>query len=181
MTEQLHLTTLRNSIRCIPDFPKPGINFRDITTLLEDANALRLSIDSLTNICRQYNVDWIAGIEARGFIFGTAVAYNLGISFLPVRKAGKLPAATLNERYQLEYGDDQLEIHANTITPGQRVIVIDDLLATGGTACATVNLLNKAGADVVAAAFVIELDGLPGRTSLHKKACNVYSLCNFPA
>lgn len=172
---------IANAIRCIPDFPKPGINFRDITTLLENPLALRTSIDLLADYCQTHNVDWIAGIEARGFIFGTAVAYKLGCGFLPVRKAGKLPGETLREYYELEYGQDSLEIHKHTLVPGQRVVLIDDLLATGGTANAAIKLLRQAGAIVCAAAFVIELDGLTGAASLHQHGCESFSLCHFPA
>lgn len=172
---------IHDSIRCIPDFPKPGINFRDITTLLENPVALRLSIDLLADYCEARGADWIAGVEARGFIFGTAIAYKLGCGFLPIRKAGKLPGKTLRETYQLEYGEDCLEIHKNTVTPGQRVVLIDDLLATGGTAMAALKLLRQAAALVEDACFVIELDGLPGRERLQSEGCNTVSLCHFPA
>lgn len=172
---------LKQSIRCVPNFPKHGINFRDITTLLENPRTLKLAIDGLTRFCQQQQVDWIAGIEARGFIFATAIAYNLDCAFLPIRKAGKLPADTHSISYSLEYGEDKLEIHKDAIKPGQRVVIVDDLLATGGTAHAAVKLLRQAGATVVGACFVVELEGLHGKTHLQEDYVPCCSLCHFPA
>jgi adenine phosphoribosyltransferase len=157
---------LRAAIRDIPDFPQPGILFRDITPLLADAGALRLTVDLLAAAWRGDALDYIVGIESRGFLFGMPLAYALGTGFVPVRKAGKLPSATITEAYSLEYGTNTVEVHADAVQPGQRVLVVDDLLATGGTAAATVTLLRRLGAEVVGVAFVIELATLGGRARL---------------
>ena len=156
---------LRTLIRDIPDFPKPGILFRDITPLLLDAPAFRETVE---RICAPFlqQVDVVVGIESRGFIIGAAVAYHLGTGLALVRKPGKLPAATYEARYDLEYGSDGLQIHQDAFRHGSRVLVVDDLLATGGTAAATVELVRKTGGDVVACAFVIELAALGGRKKL---------------
>lgn len=157
---------LREHIRIIENFPKEGISFKDITTLLKDGTAFQYAIDRLTDQIRTLEPDIIAGPEARGFLLGAPVAYKLGIGFVPVRKPGKLPAQTLNETYALEYGTDSLEAHADAFKPEQRVVLIDDLLATGGTISATANLINRTGAKVVGVGFLIELLLLKGREKL---------------
>lgn len=157
---------LRALIRDVPDFPEPGILFRDITPLLGNAAALRQTIDLLGAPYRAAPPDYIVGIESRGFLFGMPLAYQLGIGFVPVRKVGKLPARTITEEYTLEYGSNVMEIHADAMQPGKRVVIVDDLLATGGTAAATVRLVEQLGAHVVGLAFVIELEALAGRKKL---------------
>lgn len=157
---------LKSKIRHVPDFPKPGILFYDITTLLRDPEGLKLSVDALSAPFLESRVDLVAGMESRGFIFGAAIADRLGAGFVPVRKRGKLPARTVQVTYALEYGTDCLEIHADAITAGQRVLIVDDLLATGGTARATVDLVSGLQADVVGAAFLVELTFLEGRKRL---------------
>ena len=153
---------LKDAIRTIPDFPKPGIMYRDITTLLTNRGALKQSIVDLASPYKNKNIDNVAGIEARGFIFGTAVAYELGAGFVPIRKKGKLPFDTYEQDYQLEYGQDTIEIHADSIRKGERVLVVDDLIATGGTAEAAIKLIQKTGAEIVGAAFVVDLPDLGG-------------------
>jgi len=153
---------LKDAIRTIPDFPKPGIMYRDITTLLTNRQALRQSIVDLAAPYKAMNIDNVAGIEARGFIFGTAVAYELGAGFVPIRKKGKLPFVTYEQDYQLEYGQDTIEIHADSIRKAERVLVVDDLIATGGTAEAAIKLIQKTGAEIVGAAFVVDLPDLGG-------------------
>lgn len=157
---------LRALIQDVPDFPRPGIVFRDITGLLADAAGFRDAVNELAAAHRTAAVAMVAGIESRGFILGGAIAHVLGAGFLAVRKQGRLPRSTVSEAYQLEYGEAVLEIHADAIRPGQRVLVVDDLLATGGTAAATVALLQRLGADVVGCAFLVELDGLGGGRAL---------------
>ncbi|MEZ5353195.1 MAG: adenine phosphoribosyltransferase [Bryobacteraceae bacterium] len=157
---------LKTLIREVPDFPKPGINFYDITTLLKDSGGLRRVIGALEDRYKATEADLILGIEARGFIFAPAVAYALGKGFVPVRKPKKLPAATVRMEYDLEYGTDSLEIHADAIEPGQRVLIVDDVLATGGTAAAVARLVEKLGGQVAGLGFVIELDFLKGRDRL---------------
>ena len=168
---------LAATIRSVPDFPIEGILFYDITTLLKDPAALKESIDRLTAQYQQAGVDVVVGIESRGFIFGIPLAYNLGVGFVPVRKPGKLPAATLAESYALEYGVNTLEIHKDGIEQGQKVLVVDDLLATGGTAKATCNLVEKLGGQVVGLAFAIELTFLKGREFL--EGYEVFSLLQY--
>ncbi len=168
---------LKKLIREIPDYPKPGILFYDLTTLLKDKNGLRTLIDQL---CAHYAgkpVDLVAGIEARGFIFAPALAYRLGAGFVPVRKPSKLPAKTAQVSYQLEYGTDALEIHEDAVRAGQRVLVCDDLLATGGTAAATVKLVRLLGGEVTGAAFAVELSFLNGRAKL--PGLDVFSLIQY--
>ena len=157
---------LKALIRDIPDFPKPGILFRDITTLLSDPAGLRYSIDTLAAKIEDWQPEYIVGMESRGFIFGAALAYKLGIGFIPIRKPGKLPAAVWSVEYALEYGTDKLEIHQDAAPPGSRVAIVDDLIATGGTAAATAKLVREIGGDVVGCAFLIELDDLNGRSHL---------------
>ena len=157
---------LRAFIRDVPDFPKPGILFRDITPLLGNASALRDSIRAMAEPFRNDRIDCVVGTEARGFIFGTAVALELGAGFVPARKPGKLPYKTADVSYELEYGSDTVEMHVDGVKKGQRVLVVDDLIATGGTARATVELVRQRGAEVVGCAFLIELDFLSGVATL---------------
>jgi adenine phosphoribosyltransferase len=157
---------LKTRIRHVPDFPKAGILFYDVTTLLRDPDGFRMAIDSMASPFAGAGIDLVVGIESRGFIFGSAVADRLGTGFVPVRKLGKLPAATVRASYALEYGTDNLEMHRDAITPGQRVLIVDDLLATGGTASATVQLVKQLGGIVQGVAFLIELVGLDGRSKL---------------
>ncbi len=153
-------------IRDVPDFPVPGILFRDITTLLRDPMGLKSLIDTLTTKCAELKPEYIVGIEARGFIIGTPMAYQLGLGFVPVRKPKKLPAAVHSIEYELEYGTDRLEIHQDALPAGSRVLVVDDLIATGGTAAATGQLIEKIGCELVGFAFAIELQDLHGRAKL---------------
>ncbi|HEU4926978.1 MAG TPA: adenine phosphoribosyltransferase [Vicinamibacterales bacterium] len=157
---------LKTRIRHVPDFPKAGILFYDVTTLLRDADGFRIAIDSLMSPFAGAEIDLVVGIESRGFILGSAVADRLGTGFVPVRKLGKLPAETIRASYSLEYGTDSLEMHRDAVTPGQRVLIVDDLLATGGTASAAVQLVKELGGLVVGTAFLIELLGLDGRSKL---------------
>ena len=168
---------LKKIIREVPDFPKPGILFYDITTLLKDAAGFKSVIDALRAHYRNTRVDLVLGIEARGFIFAPALAYALGAGFIPVRKPNKLPAKTVRETYQLEYGTDSLEIHADAIQPGQNVLIVDDLLATGGTAAAVGRLVEKLGGKVAGFGFVVELDFLHGREKL--PGYDVFSLLQY--
>jgi len=157
---------LADKIRSIPDFPKKGIIFKDITTLVQDGPALQETINRMKTLFQTEKIDIIVGIESRGFIFGGILAYEWKIGFVPVRKPGKLPFKTMCETYALEYGSDSLEMHLDAIKPGQRVLIVDDLLATGGTVSATERLIQRAGAVVVGACFLIELDFLHGREKL---------------
>ena len=158
---------LKSAVRDIPDFPIPGILFKDISPILSDPALLQHSIDLLVDIVADQKVDKVVGIDARGFIFGTPVALALKVGFVPVRKKGKLPYKTFEESYSLEYGENTLEIHQDAILPGEKVLIIDDLLATGGTASATANLVTKLGAEVIKVAFLIELDALKGRANIN--------------
>ena len=168
---------IENSIRDIKDFPKPGIVFKDITTLLNDAEAYGVLMNHLYQRYKEYNLDFIAGIDARGFIFGAALAQMLNIGFVPVRKAGKLPYTTIGEKYSLEYGIDEVEIHIDAFEkiPNARVLLIDDLIATGGTASAAASLIEKAGANCIEACFIIGLTFLDGINNLKLKT-DVYTL-----
>lgn len=158
---------IKSLIRDVPDFPKKGILFRDITTLIKDPAGLKLTIDTMYEIYKDEKIDYVAGIESRGFIFGMPLAYKLGCGFIPVRKPNKLPCEVISEEYDLEYGKDKIEIHKDALKKGDRVLIVDDLLATGGTAAAAVNLVSKL-ADVAGIAFAIELVELNGRNKLPK-------------
>lgn len=171
---------LLDRIRTIPDFPKPGIQFRDVTTLLGDAKGFRKAIDELVQTYIGVRIDKVAGIEARGFILGGAMAHQLSTAFVPIRKKGKLPGATLGQDYDLEYGTDTLEIHEDAIAQNDLVLMVDDLIATGGTAEAAVQLIERAGGKVAAACFVIDLPDLGGRKRLEAMGVEVISLCAFP-
>ncbi len=162
----LTIEDVKEKIRAVPDFPKKGIIFRDITTGLKDAETLQVMVDYLCDQYKDCKIDYIAGIESRGFIFGMPMAYKLNCGFIPVRKPNKLPAETIKESYDLEYGSDSIEIHADAIEKGANVLVVDDLLATGGTAQAACKLVRKAGGNLVGAAFLIELEALNGRDKL---------------
>lgn len=171
--------TLLSSIRTIPDYPKPGIMFRDITTLLGNARAFRRAVDELVHPYAGMKVDKIAGIEARGFILGGAIAHQLSAGFIPIRKKGKLPHDTVRVAYSLEYGIDEMEMHKDAVRPGEKVILVDDLIATGGTAEGAVKLLTQMGADIVAACFVIDLPQLGGRAKLEALGVEVNTLIGF--
>jgi len=168
---------LGSLIRDIPDFPKKGILFKDITTLLKDARAYKQAIDELTNGVRSFDSDLVIGMESRGFIFAAPIAYQLGVGFAPVRKLGKLPGRVISTEYELEYGTNTLELHADAVSPGQRVLIVDDLLATGGTVWATIELVEGLGGVVSAVAFLVELTALKGRARLD--GYNVVSIVQF--
>jgi len=168
---------LKSKIREVPDFPKPGILFYDITTLLCDSQGFRDTVDALAAPYMGEDIDQVIGIESRGFILGAAVAATLGCGFVPIRKPGKLPALTHRETYNLEYGTDALEIHQDACASGKRVLIVDDVLATGGTARAAIDLTRKAGGKIIGAAFLIELDFLNGRSKLPGEA--VYSVLRY--
>ena len=170
---------LRASIRTIADYPKPGILFRDITTLLGDARAFRRAVDELVQPYAGTRIDKVAGIEARGFILGGAVAHQLSAGFVPIRKKGKLPHAVVSIAYSLEYGLDEMEMHEDAVAKGERVLLVDDLIATGGTASAAVRLLKQLGAEVVAACFVIDLPDLGGAAKIREMGVAVRTLLQF--
>ena len=170
---------LRDAIRTIPDYPKPGIMFRDITTLLGNPRAFRRAIDEMVQPHCGAKIDKVAGLEARGFILGGAVAHQLGVGFIPVRKKGKLPHTVIGEDYALEYGTDRVEIHTDAINPGDQVLLVDDLIATGGTAMAGIKLLQRAGAQVIGCSFVIDLPELGGAQRLLDHGMKVTSLVAF--
>lgn len=168
---------LKDAIRTIPDFPEKGIQFRDITTILQDPKYLKASIDAITDILKDVDFDIVLGPESRGFIFGMPCAYNLNKGFAPVRKIGKLPYKTIQKTYDLEYGTATMEMHIDAIKPGQKVVIIDDLLATGGTCKALAELVEEAGGIIVAMVFFIELEGLNGRETL--SGYNISSIIKF--
>ena len=153
-------------IRSIPDFPEPGIIFRDITTVMQDSDGFKLAIDSMEDTIKDLDFDVIAGLESRGFMFGTPIAYNMGKPFVPIRKKGKLPCETISEEYSLEYGTAEIEIHTDAIKKGQKVVIVDDLIATGGTTEAIIKLVEQLGGKIVKIAFLMELEGLKGRDKL---------------
>ncbi|BCM26008.1 adenine phosphoribosyltransferase [Methyloradius palustris] len=166
-------------IRTIPHYPKQGIQFRDITTLLKDPIGFRIAIDELAKRYSDQKIEKVAGIEARGFIIGAALAYKLGVGFVPVRKPGKLPAETIGHDYALEYGSDRIEIHTDAISQGERILLVDDLIATGGTAEAAALLIQKLGGEIVECAFVIDLPDLGGTKRLAQNGLKSFSLCEF--
>lgn len=171
--------TVRDYIRTIPDFPKPGIQFRDVTTLFLDPRGFRMACDQLLHPYAGQQIDKVAGLEARGFILGGAVAHQLTKGFLPIRKKGKLPGTTIEQAYQLEYGEAVVEMHSDAVQPGDKVLIVDDLLATGGTAEAGIRLIERLGAEVVGCAFVIDLPDLGGRKRLEALGMDVHALCAF--
>lgn len=170
---------LKTAVRTIPDYPKPGIMFRDITTLLADARAFRRAIDELVQPLAGAKIDKVAGIEARGFILGGAIAHQLSVGFIPIRKKGKLPYQTIGESYELEYGVDEVEIHVDAVDKGDRVLLVDDLIATGGTAAAAIKLLERAGGEIVLCSFVVDLPDLGGADKLRAMGKEVVSLMAF--
>ncbi len=170
---------LQKLIRTIPDHPKPGILFRDITSLIEDAEGFSQTIDDLVRPLQDLEIERIAGIDARGFILGGAVAHRLSIGFIAIRKKGKLPWSTHTVEYELEYGTDAMEIHTDSVSPGDRIFIIDDLIATGGSACAAVELIRRSGGEVVGASFVIDLPDLGGRKRLEALGVSVHALMEF--
>jgi len=170
---------LRATIRSIPDYPKPGIVFRDITTLLGDARAFRRAVDEMVQPWAGMKIDKVAGIEARGFILGGAVAHQVSAGFVPIRKKGKLPHKSVRIAYSLEYGLDEMEMHEDAVTKGERVILVDDLIATGGTAEAAVKLLRQIGANILAACFIVDLPDLGGAAKLRKMDVPVRTLVSF--
>ena len=170
---------IKARIRTIAHYPKPGIMFRDITTLLKDPVGFRITIEEIVNRYSGRKIDKVAGIESRGFIVGAPVAYSLGVGFVPIRKKGKLPAETVGHDYELEYGRDRVEIHVDAIRPGDQVLLLDDLIATGGTAEAASKLIEKMGGTVVECCFVIDLPDIGGRKRLEKQGLKVFSLCEF--
>jgi adenine phosphoribosyltransferase len=171
--------TVKDYIRTIVDFPHEGIMFRDVTTLFADPRGLRLAVDQLLHPYAGMEIDKVAGLEARGFILGGAVAHQLAKGFVPIRKKGKLPGTVISEEYQLEYGDAIVEIHDDAITPGEKVLLVDDLLATGGTAEAGIKLIERLGGEIVGCAFVIDLPELGGRKRLEALGMDVHALCDF--
>jgi len=173
------VSPIKSFIRTVPDYPKKGILFRDVTGLLENARGLRMAVDLIIHRYIDQKIDLVAGIEARGFIFGTAVAYELGVGFIPLRKAGKLPGEVVGVDYELEYGSDRLEMHVGAISEGDEVLLIDDLIATGGTASAALELIRGVGGRVREACFVIDLPDLGGADRLRELGCESFSLCDF--
>jgi adenine phosphoribosyltransferase len=170
---------IRNAIRSVPDWPKPGIVFRDITPVLQDPRSFRVLIDLFVYRYMRQRLDLVAGIDARGFILGSVLAYELNLGFVPVRKKGKLPYRTVAEEYSLEYGNASVEMHTDSVRPGQRVLLIDDLIATGGTMMAASKLLQRLGANVVEAAAIIELPDLGGSAALRETGLELYTVCSF--
>lgn len=171
--------SIKDYIRTIPDFPHEGIMFRDVTTLFANPRGFRMAIDQLLHPYAGMQIDKVAGLEARGFILGGAVAHQLSVGFIPLRKAGKLPGKTFQQSYQLEYGEAVLEVHDDAIAPGEKVLIVDDLLATGGTAEAGVKLIEKLGGDVVSCAFIIDLPELGGNAKLKEMGLDVFCLTSF--
>jgi len=170
---------IKSRIRTVPHYPKQGIMFRDITTLLKDPIGLRVTIDELVRRYKDEKIDKIAGIESRGFILGAPLAFALGKGFIPIRKKGKLPAETIGHDYELEYGTDRIEIHTDAISEGEKILLVDDLIATGGTAEAACKLIEKMGGQIVECCFVIDLPDIGGRARLEKMGQKVFALCEF--
>jgi len=171
---------LKSLVRTVRDFPRPGVQFRDITTLLKRADALRAVVERLAAHYRDASIDKVAAIESRGFMIGAPVALELGAGLVPIRKKGKLPAENFGQDYALEYGTDRLEMHRDAIARGERVLLVDDLIATGGTAQAAVELIGVAGGTIAGCAFVIDLPDLGGRTRLERRGVTIFALCEFP-
>ena len=171
--------TIKSLIRTVPHYPKQGVMFRDITTLLKDPVGLRVTINEFVNRYTAVKIDKVAGIESRGFIIGSALAYQLGLGFVPIRKSGKLPAETVGHDYQLEYGTDRIEMHVDAVSGGDRILLVDDLIATGGTAEAAAKLITSMGGQIVECCFVIDLPDLGGRKRLEKLGYTVFTLCEF--
>lgn len=170
---------VKDYIRTIPDFPKPGIMFRDVTTLFLDPRGFRMAIDQLLHPYAGQRFDKVAGLEARGFILGGAIAHQLSVGFVPIRKKGKLPGKTIEQSYQLEYGEATMELHEDSLQAGEKILLIDDLLATGGTAEAGIKLIEKLGAEVIGCGFIIDLPDLGGRAKLEAMGQSVHALCQF--
>ena len=170
---------IKSRIRTVPHYPKQGVMFRDITTLLKDPVGFRITINELVNRYAGVKIDRVAGIEARGFIVGAALAYQLGLGFVPVRKKGKLPAETVGHDYELEYGTDRVEMHVDAVSQGERVLLVDDLIATGGTAGAACKLIESMGGKIVECCFIIDLPDLGGRARLEKHGQKFFALCEF--
>ena len=171
--------TIKSRIRTVPHYPKQGVMFRDITTLLKDPVGFRVTINEFVNRYTAVKIDKVAAIESRGFIIGAALAFQLGIGFVPIRKRGKLPAETVGHDYQLEYGTDRIEMHVDAISSGERILLVDDLIATGGTAEAAAKLVRSMGGEIVECCFVIDLPDLGGRKRLEKLGHSVFTLCEF--
>ena len=171
--------TIKSRIRTVPHYPKQGIQFRDITTLLKDPVGFQLTIDDLIRRYKDVKIDKIAGIESRGFILGAPLAYALGKGFIPIRKKGKLPAETIGHDYELEYGTDRIEIHTDAIDKGEKILLVDDLIATGGTAEAACKLIEKMGGKIVECCFIIDLPDIGGHARLEKHGLKVFALCEF--
>ncbi|SLN50353.1 adenine phosphoribosyltransferase [Roseisalinus antarcticus] len=171
--------SVRDYIRTIPDFPHAGIQFRDVTTLFADPRGFRMAVDQMVHPYAGTRIDKVAGLEARGFIMGGAIAHQLAVGFVPIRKAGKLPGAVLSERYTLEYGEAEMQIHDDAIQPGERILLVDDLLATGGTAEAGIRLIERLGGEIAGCTFIIDLPDLGGRKRLEKLGMSVDALCAF--
>ena len=171
--------TIKSRIRTVPHYPKQGVMFRDITTLLKDPVGFRVTINELVNRYTGMRIDKVAGIESRGFIIGSALAFQLGVGFVPIRKKGKLPAETVGHDYELEYGSDRIEMHVDAIAPGEKILLVDDLIATGGTAEAAVKLIHSMKGEIVECCFVIDLPDLGGTKRVEKLGQKVFSLCEF--
>jgi adenine phosphoribosyltransferase len=171
--------SVEDYIRTIPDFPHKGIMFRDVTTLFSDPRGFRICIDQLLSPYAGMRIDKVVGLEARGFILGGAVAHQLSVGFVPIRKKGKLPGKTIEQAYQLEYGEAVMELHDDAILPGEKILVVDDLLATGGTCEASIKLIERLGGEIISAAFVVDLPELGGRERLEKMGIDLHWLCEF--
>lgn len=171
--------TIKSLIRTIPHYPKEGVQFRDITTLLKDPLGLKVTVDELFKRYENQRIDKVIGVESRGFMVGTPLAYRLGVGFVPIRKQGKLPAETLGHDYELEYGSDRVEIHVDAIEKGERILLVDDIIATGGTALAAAALIKKLGGELVECAVIIDLINLGGRKRLQDKGYSLFALCEF--
>ncbi|CAG0982227.1 adenine phosphoribosyltransferase [Methylophilaceae bacterium] len=170
---------IKSLIRTVPHYPRHGVQFRDITTLLKDPLGLKVTVDELFSRYENQKIDKVVGVESRGFLIGTPLAYKLGVGFVPVRKQGKLPAETLGHDYELEYGSDRVEIHTDAVEKGERILLVDDLIATGGTAIASAALIEKLGGTIVECAFIIDLISLGGRKRLEEKGYRMFALCEF--